>query len=73
MKVNDRVSWIETYRTVGNVIAQRMVWGNILAIVEKPGDRDGFAIRGTYVQVMPVGGGGSVFVLQDQITSVVKA
>lgn len=73
MKVNDKVSWIETYRTTGNVIAQRLEWGSILAIVDKPGDRDGFAIKGTYVQVMPIAGGGSIFVFADHVTSVVKS
>lgn len=73
MKVNDRVSWIETYRTAGNVIAQRTVWGNIIDIMEKPGDIDGFPIQGTYVRVIPMDGGGSVFVLSDHINLVQKA
>lgn len=72
MKVNDKVSWIETYRTAGNVIAQRLEWGSILTIVDKPGDRDGFAIKGTYVQVMPINGGGSVYILEAHINSVQK-
>lgn len=73
VKVNNRVSWIETYKTAGDVIAQRTVWGTVLDIYDHPGDRDGHSINGTYVRVMPIGGGGSVSLLLAHITSVAKA
>lgn len=73
MKINDRASWIETYRTVSNVVSQRVAWGTVIGFRTEPGDRDGFSIAGTYVNAMPVEGGGSVFVLDNQITSFVKA
>jgi hypothetical protein len=72
VKVNDRVSWIETYKTVGNVIAQRMCWGTVLEVYDHPGERDGHSIKGQYVRVMPVAGGSSVSLLANHITSSLK-
>jgi hypothetical protein len=72
LKPNDRVSWIETYHTSGNVIAQRIVWGTVIETVERSGDIDGFSIKGTYVRAVPVGGEGAVFILDAHITSIVK-
>ena len=51
IEVGQRVGWAETYRTCGNVIAQRTEWGVVLNVFDHPGGRDGFPIQGTYVLV----------------------
>lgn len=56
MEINNRVCWIETYRTNGDVIAQRQMWGTVIDIYQNGLEHDGHSIKGTYVKIKTLTG-----------------
>lgn len=46
------VGWEETYFTSAQVLARRIVWGEVRDFYYHPGDSDGHHIKGDYAYVL---------------------
>jgi hypothetical protein len=67
--IGARVAWVETYFSAGNVLQDRLVWGEVLSVFDHPGSRDGFSIKGTYAEIKRLDDS-IVFVMIDDIFTI---
>jgi hypothetical protein len=63
------VGWEETYFTSAQVLARRVVWGQVRDYYYHPGDADGHHIKGDYVFVL-LQDGSDYFIHVNDIISV---
>lgn len=65
-----RVGWLETYRTVGNVLNFRTEWGRVIKHFHHPGACDGFPFAGWYVAVIQEGYDYPLYLQDGDVVSV---